>query len=119
MHPGEVTLDLGRIGLAVQASLAVQQLASAIGVAAIGTVFFSTLSRSGFTAAISRSLEIELGVAGVLVLLAFALPRRPRDPEVPVTEPAPETAPASETPAASETAAAAVTEVTVAASSAA
>jgi MFS family permease len=79
---------------------AVQQLASAIGVAAIGTVFFSTLSRSGFTAAISRSLEIELGVAGVLVLLAFALPRRPRDPDEPVTEPAPETAPAAGTEAA-------------------
>jgi hypothetical protein len=73
-------------------------------------VFFSTLGRSGFTAAISRSLEIELGVAGVLVLLAFALPRRPRDPEAPVTEAAPETAPAP-------VAEAAVTEAAVAASS--
>ena len=60
---------------------AVQQLAGAIGVAAIGTVFFSTLSRHGFTAAISQSLEIELGVAAVLFMLAWALPRRPREPE--------------------------------------
>jgi hypothetical protein len=57
---------------------AAQQLASAIGVAAIGTVFFSTLARSGFTAAIRECLMIELGVAVVLFVLARALPRRPR-----------------------------------------
>jgi EmrB/QacA subfamily drug resistance transporter len=55
---------------------AAQQLASAIGVAAIGTVFFSTLGRSGFTAAIRQCLMIELGVAAVLLVLARALPRR-------------------------------------------
>jgi EmrB/QacA subfamily drug resistance transporter len=58
---------------------AVQQLASAIGVAAIGTVFFSTLGRAGFVAAISECLKIELGVAAVLFVLAYALPCRPRD----------------------------------------
>jgi MFS family permease len=58
---------------------AVQQLASAIGVAAIGTVFFSALSHSGFVAAITECLKIELGVAAVLFVLAYALPRRPRD----------------------------------------
>jgi EmrB/QacA subfamily drug resistance transporter len=58
---------------------AVQQLASAIGVAAIGTVFFSTLGRSGFVAAISQCLKIELGVAVVLFGLAYALPHSPRD----------------------------------------
>jgi hypothetical protein len=67
---------------------AAQQLASAIGVAAIGTVFFATLARSGYVAAIRESLMIELGVAAVLLVLAFALPRRPRDPETPETEPA-------------------------------
>ena len=60
---------------------AVQQLAGAIGVAAIGTVFFSTLSRHGFTAAIGQSLEIQLGIAVVLFVLAWALPRRPRESE--------------------------------------
>ncbi len=60
---------------------AVQQLASAIGVAAIGTVFFAALARSGFVAAISQCLLIQLGVAGALVVLAWALPRHPRDTE--------------------------------------
>jgi len=65
---------------------AVQQLAGAIGVAAIGTIFFSTLSRHGFTAAISQSLAIELGVAAVLFVLAWALPRRPREAEAEAAE---------------------------------
>jgi MFS family permease len=54
---------------------AVQQLASAIGVAAIGTVFFAVLGHSGFVAAISQCLKIELVVAAVLFALAQALPR--------------------------------------------
>jgi hypothetical protein len=65
---------------------AVQQLASAIGVAAIGTVFFSTLGRSGFVAAIGECLKIELGVAAVLFALAYLLPRRPRDEQLAETE---------------------------------
>jgi hypothetical protein len=60
----------------------------AVGVAAIGTVFFSTLRHSGFTAAISQSLEIQLGVAAVLFVLSRALPRRPRDTEAAEIEPA-------------------------------
>jgi hypothetical protein len=60
---------------------AVQQLASAIGVAAIGTAFFTTLSHSGFVTAISVCLKIELGVAAALIVTARALPRRPRDPQ--------------------------------------
>jgi hypothetical protein len=66
---------------------AVQQLASAIGVAAIGTVFFSTLSHSGFVAAISQCLRVELGIAVVLFPLAWALPRRPREEQAAATEP--------------------------------
>jgi hypothetical protein len=66
---------------------AAQQLASAIGVAAIGTVFFSTLARSGFTAAIRECLMIELGVAAALFVLARALPRHPRDAGSAETEP--------------------------------
>jgi EmrB/QacA subfamily drug resistance transporter len=71
---------------------ATQQLASAIGVAAIGTVFFSTLNRSGFTAAIRQCLMIELGVAAVLFVLARALPRRPRDAQTAEAAPAATTA---------------------------
>jgi EmrB/QacA subfamily drug resistance transporter len=66
---------------------AVQQLASAIGVAAIGTVFFAALGHSGFVAAISLCLKIELVVAAVLFVLAQALPRRARDPQVPADIP--------------------------------
>ena len=67
---------------------AAQQLASAIGVAAIGTVFFAALARSGYTAAIRQCLIIELGIAAVLFVLARALPRRPRDPQTAEIEPA-------------------------------
>jgi hypothetical protein len=73
---------------------ATQQLASAIGVAAIGTVFFSTLNRSGFTAAIRQCLVIELGVAAVLFMLARGLPRHPRDAQPARTETEPVTTPA-------------------------
>ena len=66
---------------------AVQQLASAIGVAAIGTVFFGTLSHSCFVAAISQCLRIEVGVAAALFPLAWALPRRPRGEQAAGTEP--------------------------------
>jgi MFS family permease len=66
----------------------IQQLAGAIGVAVIGTVFFGTLARSGFAAAISRCLTIELGVAAVLFVLARALPRRPREEQAAQTGPA-------------------------------
>ena len=76
------------IGSASGVLNAAQQLASAIGVAAIGTVFFSTLGRSGFTAAIRECLMIQLGVAAVLLVLVCALPRRPRDEPTAETEPA-------------------------------
>ena len=66
-------------------------------VAAIGTVFFSTLSRHGFTAAISQSLEIQLGIAAVLFGLAWALPRRPREDEAPEAESAAAETAAAET----------------------
>ena len=75
------------IGSASGVLNASQQLASAIGVAAIGTVFFSTLNRHGFTMAISRSLDVQLGAAAALFVLAIALPRRPRDAEAAETEP--------------------------------
>lgn len=35
-----------------------------------------------------QSLEIQLGVAALLFVLALALPRRPRDPQPTETEPA-------------------------------
>jgi MFS family permease len=58
---------------------ALQQLAGAIGVAVLGTVFFAALSHGGFVTALQRCLLIELAIAPVLALLTFALPRHPRD----------------------------------------
>jgi EmrB/QacA subfamily drug resistance transporter len=73
---------------------ALQQLAGAVGVAVIGTVFFGTLARAGYVAAISHCLLIELATAPALLVLTRTLPRRPRDPEPgparPALTPAPE-----------------------------
>lgn len=60
---------------------ALQQLAGAIGVAAIGTLFFSTLEHSGFVSAISRSLLVELATTPVLLALISTLPSRAREEE--------------------------------------
>jgi EmrB/QacA subfamily drug resistance transporter len=60
---------------------AVQQLAGALGVAVIGTIFFSAVSHSGYVTAITRSLLVELGLIPVLMLLVLALPQHPRESE--------------------------------------
>jgi hypothetical protein len=60
---------------------AMQQLAGAVGVAGIGTIFFSTLSHEGFVTAISHCLLVELATMPVLALLTFTLPARPRATE--------------------------------------
>ena len=64
----------------------VQQLAGAIGVAAIGTLFFSTLEHSGFVSAISRSLLVELATTPVLLALISTLPFRAREESEPASE---------------------------------
>jgi EmrB/QacA subfamily drug resistance transporter len=72
---------------------AVQQLAGALGVAVIGTAFFSVLSSDGFVAALQRCLLIELGTAPVLAALLLLLPRRAREDDgMPALEDAPEPA---------------------------
>ncbi|HEY1714972.1 MAG TPA: MFS transporter [Solirubrobacteraceae bacterium] len=60
---------------------ALQQLAGALGVAAIGTVFFTTLTHHGFVAAINRCIEWELATVPLLILCTLLLPRRAREPE--------------------------------------
>jgi EmrB/QacA subfamily drug resistance transporter len=64
---------------------AVQQLGGAIGVAGIGTLFFSTLQHSGYVTALSRSLLVELAITPVLLILLSLLPSRAR-PEAVATE---------------------------------
>jgi EmrB/QacA subfamily drug resistance transporter len=60
---------------------AIQQLASAAGVALVGTLFFSTASRRGFAVAFHRCLWVELAALAACALLVFLLPHeaRPED----------------------------------------
>jgi EmrB/QacA subfamily drug resistance transporter len=60
---------------------AIQQLGSAVGVAVIGTVFFSVLSRSGFQHATERSLWVVAGIALLVLALTPVLPRHGRPEE--------------------------------------
>jgi EmrB/QacA subfamily drug resistance transporter len=60
---------------------ALQQLAGAVGVAGIGTIFFTTLAHDGFVSAISHCLLVELATMPVLLLLSFTLPSRAPDRE--------------------------------------
>jgi hypothetical protein len=60
---------------------AVQQLGGALGVAAMGTLFFTTLSHSGFVPALSHCLIAELASTPVLLALVSTLPARAREGE--------------------------------------
>jgi MFS family permease len=71
----------GELGSASGVVNAGQQLAGAIGVAVIGTVFFATLDHSGYVAAINRCLLIELDAMPLLAILTRCLPKRARDGE--------------------------------------
>ncbi|WP_261554348.1 hypothetical protein [Frankia tisae] len=77
---------------------ALQQLGIAIGVAIIGTVFFSTLNshadatgHPGYLAGFERSLQVGPGITAAVCLLTFLLPGKAREmdeapaPEVEVT----------------------------------
>jgi hypothetical protein len=62
---------------------------SAIGVAGIGTLFFTSLEHSGFVTALSDSLLVELATTPVLLALVSMLPKRAREEEpLAETEPA-------------------------------
>ncbi|HEY1517393.1 MAG TPA: MFS transporter [Solirubrobacteraceae bacterium] len=61
---------------------AMQQLAGAIGVAGIGTIFFSTLAHDGFVTAMSHCLLVELATIPLLLVLTMALPARAREHEL-------------------------------------
>jgi EmrB/QacA subfamily drug resistance transporter len=68
------------IGSASGALNALQQLAAAIGVAVLGTVFFSAASHGGFAAALRRTLWWELLFLAVMLGASTLLPRRAREP---------------------------------------
>jgi EmrB/QacA subfamily drug resistance transporter len=60
-----------------------QQLAGAVGVAALGALFFAVLGHQGFVAAVNRCLLAELATMPVLVVLIGLLPKEPREDELP------------------------------------
>jgi hypothetical protein len=75
------------VGSAAGVLNACQQLAGAVGVAAIGTIFFTVRGHEGFATAIERCLLVELAGAPVLLALTRTLPARAREPQ-PVDGPA-------------------------------
>ena len=60
---------------------AVQQLAGALGIAVIGTIFFSVATHQGMAVAFERALWIELGLLAIAAALVVALPMRMRPEE--------------------------------------
>jgi EmrB/QacA subfamily drug resistance transporter len=60
---------------------AIQQLGSAVGVAVLGTVFFSVLKHSGFQVATERSLWAVAGIAVLVLVLTPVLPKHGRPEE--------------------------------------
>ncbi len=60
---------------------AIQQLGSAVGVAVLGTVFFSVLSHHGFQVATERSLWVVGGIAVLVLALTPMLPLHGRPEE--------------------------------------
>jgi len=75
-------VDDDEVGSASGTLNATQQLAGATGVALIGTLFFSIVSRHGFSAAFHACLWAELAALAVCALLVFLLPKEPRPEEV-------------------------------------
>ncbi len=61
---------------------AVQQLGAAIGVAVLGTVFFSVLGDHGFVVALQRTLWLDVGLMVLVLALTPMLPRKAREHEL-------------------------------------
>ena len=60
---------------------AVQQLASAVGVALLGTVFFDALGAGGFHHALGLTLWLDLGLTGLAIVLMPLMPMHARPEE--------------------------------------
>lgn len=59
---------------------ALQQLSGAIGVAVLGTIFFSAATRHGFRAAVEDTLWVQTALSAALLAASPLLPRWARDP---------------------------------------
>ena len=72
-------VEEAEIGSASGVLNATQQLSGAIGIAAIGTVFFSVLASHDIRSALETALWIDAGLVVVTGALAFLLPMRARE----------------------------------------
>jgi hypothetical protein len=72
-------VEEAEIGSASGVLNATQQLSSAIGIAVIGTVFFSVLASHDIRSALETALWIDAGLVVVTGALAFLLPMRARE----------------------------------------
>jgi hypothetical protein len=72
-------VDDHEVGSASGVLNAMQQLGGAIGIAVLGTIFFSAAAASGMVAAFERVLWIEAGVLLVVAALVCLLPMRARE----------------------------------------
>ena len=72
-------VDDDEVGSASGVLNAIQQLSGAIGIAAIGTVFFSVLASDGVQRAFETALWIDAGLLLVTAALVFLLPMRARE----------------------------------------
>ncbi|GAA2583757.1 hypothetical protein GCM10010399_12070 [Dactylosporangium fulvum] len=82
-------VDEHEVGSASGTLTAAQQFGGALGVALLGTAYFSwtDLSKTGFDGALTKVLWLELALLALAGALSFLLPRRARE-EAPGTEPA-------------------------------
>jgi EmrB/QacA subfamily drug resistance transporter len=67
------------LGSASGALNAIQQLGGAIGVAVLGTVFFSTLSHHGFAPALEHAMWWAVGALAIVLIASLLLPPRARE----------------------------------------
>jgi predicted MFS family arabinose efflux permease len=75
-------VDDDEVGSASGILNALQQLASAVGVAVLGSVFFAALPAPGYVDGLERVLLLTIGLAVAAMALALLLPRHPREEEV-------------------------------------
>jgi hypothetical protein len=75
-------VDDEEVGSASGVLNALQQLASAIGVAVLGTVFFAALPSPGYVEGLEQVLLLVVGLTVAAMLLALLLPRHPREEEL-------------------------------------
>jgi EmrB/QacA subfamily drug resistance transporter len=69
------------LGSASGALNAIQQLGGAIGIAVLGTIFFTTLSHDGFAPALQHAMWWAVGGLAIVLIASPLLPARARPPE--------------------------------------